>query len=270
VSEARASALYVGRVTHARHIPRKHRLSYRVWYLLLDLDEIEELDRDLPGFAAERPGPVSFRAADHGPGDGTPLRPWVEHHLARAGIDLEGGPIRILTFPRVLGYVFNPIAVWFCHDRDGRLRAVLYEVTNTFGERHSYLAPVVSDSEPSERVRHVFDKELFVSPFIDMEARYDFTTRVPGERVSLAVRETVREGPVLDAALVADRVSLTGRSLLSAFVRTPLLTMKVIAGIHWEAVKLWGKGAPYRRRGAPPADEVTVLTPSRPTVETAA
>ena len=254
------SALYLGRVTHTRAFPRTHRLSYGVWYLLADLDELPTLDRSLPGFTVDRPGPVSFHTEDHGPRDGSPLRPWIESHLAEAGIDLEGGAIRILCFPRVLGYVFNPISVWFCHHRDGGLRALLFEVSNTFGERHCYLAPV-DGADAGDLVRRRFDKELFVSPFIDMEARYDFTTRVPDDRATIAVREFVAQGQVLTAALDARRVPLTTANLVRAFLRYPLVTLKVIGGIHWEALKLWRKGAPYRTRGAPPAHPVTILAP---------
>jgi DUF1365 family protein len=269
MSVSTASALYRGGVVHTRAFPRRHRLSYGVWYLLLDLDELPTLDRAIPGFTVDRPGPVSFRSADHGPRDGRPLRPWIETHLASAGIDLEGGPIRILCFPRVLGYVFNPLSVWFCHHRDGTLRAILYEVSNTFGEHHSYLVPT-GPARAGQVVRSTFDKELFVSPFIDMAAHYDFRTRVPDERCSVVVREDVAEGRVLVATLRALREPLSGASLARAFCRTPLLTLKVIGGIHWEALKLWRKGAPYRRRVAPPAHEVTVLEPAATDAEVAA
>jgi DUF1365 family protein len=265
-----SSALYVGRVSHTRHFPRMHRLSYRVWYLLLDLDELGGLDRSVPGFTVDRPGPVSFHARDHGPRDGSPLRPWIESHLAEAGIDLQGGPIRILSFPRVLGYTFNPLSVWFCHDRGGSLRAILYEVSNTFGERHSYLVPASEGTGPGDTVARSFDKELFVSPFIDLDAVYDFRTRVPDERLAVVVRERVREGRVLDAALTARRAPLDGRHLAWAFVRYPLVTLKVIGGVHWEALRLWRKGAPYRRRGAPPEHPVTIVAPEASPVPTGA
>ena len=258
-----ASALYFGRVTHTRHFPRHHRLSYGVWYLLADLDELTELDRTLPGFTVDRRGPVSFRTADHGPRDGSPLRPWIEAQLATAGIDLDGGAIRLLTFPRVMGYVFNPISVWFCHDRDESLRAVLYEVSNTFGESHMYLIPIEEPASAGDIVRRGFDKELFVSPFIRMDARYDFATRVPDDRLSVVVREQVPEGHVLTAALTARRVPLNGLNLARAFFGYPLVTVKVMGGIHLEAVKLWLKGAPYRRRPSPPAHAVTVLPRER-------
>jgi DUF1365 family protein len=258
-----ASALYFGRVTHTRYFPRRHRLSYGVWYLLADLDELAGLDRTLPGFTVDRPGAVSFRTRDHGARDGSPLRPWIDAQLATAGIDLDGGAVRLLTFPRVMGYVFNPLSVWFCHDRGEGLRAVLYEVSNTFGQTHAYLVPIEGSASAGDIVRRGFDKELFVSPFIGMDARYDFATRVPDDRLSVVVREQVPEGHVLTAALTARRVPLTGLNLARAFFGYPLVTLKVMGGIHAEAVKLWLKGAPYRRRPAPPAHPVTVLPQER-------
>ena len=261
MTNARTSGLFEGRVTHTRHFPRRHRLTYRVWYLLLDLAELDELDGAVPGFGVERAAPVSFRASDHGARDGSPLRPWIDARLAAAGIDLGGGAVRLLCFPRIFGYTFNPLSVWFCHHADGSLRAILYEVANTFGEHHSYLVPVEHGARPGQTVAVRFDKELFVSPFIDMEATYEFRTRVPDDRISVVVREHVRDGRVLDAALTARRLPLDGRHLASAFLRFPLLTVKVIGGIHWEALKLWRKGAPYRRRGTPPAHPVTIVSP---------
>ena len=257
------SGLYTGTVMHERSFPRRHRLSYGVWYLLADLDELADLDRTVTGFAHNRPAAVSFFDADHGPRDGSPLRPWIDARLAEADVDLEGGPVRLLTFPRVFGYVFNPISVWFCHGPDDDLRAILYEVSNTFGEWHVYLVPVlpgdVTGNDRAHSVRTIFDKRLYVSPFIDMAATYDFTTRVPDERVSVVVRETAAGGRVLVATLGAARRPLTGPSLVSVLARYPLVTLKVIGGIHWEALKLRLKGAPYRRRAAPPASPMTVV-----------
>jgi uncharacterized protein len=257
------SAIYRGTVMHERSFPARHRLSYGVWYLLVDLDELAVLDRAVAGFGVNRAAPVSFHEADHGPRDGSPLRPWIDARLEEAGVTLEGGPVRILTFPRVAGYVFNPISIWFCSGPDDDLRAILYEVSNTFGERHDYLVPVaagdVAGNARGHRVRTVFDKRLFVSPFIDMAATYDFSTRVPDERVSVVVRETAAGGRVLVATLGARRRPLTGRTLAATLLRYPLVTLKVIGGIHWEALKLWRKGAPYRRRGAPPASPITVV-----------
>jgi len=256
---ARDSAIYVGHVAHTRYRPRKHRLYYRVWYLLLDLDELHLLDRRLPGFTVDRPGPISFWASDHGPRDGSSLRPWAERHLRGAGVEIEGGPIRILAFPRILGYVFNPLSVWFCFDRNEQLRALIYEVSNTFGEDHSYVIPLSRPAQAGDRVRSLFGKELFVSPFVDMDALYDFTTRVPDHNATVAIRETVGSDHILNASLTTRRVALSGRALARVFVTHPLVTAKVIGGIHWEALKLWSKGAPYRRRGAPPERRVSIV-----------
>ena len=213
-----ASGLYRGRVMHERFFPAGHRLHYGVWYLLADLDELGSLDARVGGFTYNRPGPVSFWDRDHGARDGSPLRPWIERHLEQADVDLEGGPIRILCFPRVFGYGFNPISVWFCHGPDGDLRAILYEVSNTFGEWHDYLVPVapgdVVANGHGASVRTSFAKELYVSPFIDMDATYDFTTREPDDRVSVVVRETAPGGRVLVATLGARRSELTSRALL--------------------------------------------------------
>jgi uncharacterized protein len=246
---------------HLRFFPVRHRLSYGVWYLLADLEELPTLDRSIPGFANERAGVVSFFSRDHGPRDGSPLRPWIEARLAEAGIDLEGGAVRLLCFPRVFGYVFNPLTVWFCHGPDGELRAILYEVANTFGEWHHYLVPVTQARGPM--IRASFDKELFVSPFIDMASTYDFRTRIPDERVAVLVRQRAPGGQLLVATLTGRRRALTGGALARMLARYPLVTMKVMGGIHWEALKLWRKGAPYRRRGLPPAHDLTVISPPR-------
>ncbi len=142
MSDALASCLYVGEVVHQRVRPSRHRLRYRVFSALLDLDELPQLDRRLRLFGHNRLNIFSFLDRDHGDGTGAPLRPWVEHHLERAGIELAGGAIRLLCYPRLFGYVFNPLSVYFCHRADGALAAMIYEVNNTFGERHSYLIPV--------------------------------------------------------------------------------------------------------------------------------
>lgn len=249
-----ANALYVGEVFHRRVRTIDHRLRYRTYMLLLDLDTIEaERPRMLgPG----RFGLTSWRAADHGDRSGRPLREQVERHLAGTGVDLDGGPIRLLTMPRILGYGFNPISVYFCHRPDGSLAALLYEVTNTFHERHSYLVAVPASGDGP--VRQTAEKRLFVSPFMDMGLTYDFTVRPPGEAVSVVVAVRRGDTPILTASFAGQRRPLSDASLLRAFVTHPLLTWKVTWGIHWEALKGILKGARYRERGAPPKEPVTV------------
>jgi len=182
-----ASALYRGGVTHRRLRPRDHRLNYRVFWLLLDLAEIDGLDRRLRLFSRNRFNLLSFHDRDHGDGSGAALRPQVEAWLERAGVALEGGPIRLLTMPRVLGYVFNPISLYYCHRADGRLAAVVYEVTSTFGVRHAYVIPVPVEDQAEGLIRQGAAKALYVSPFMGMEMDYEFRGHAPGGRLDLTI-----------------------------------------------------------------------------------
>jgi DUF1365 family protein len=231
--KALASGLYEGTVTHNRLRPRAHKLSYRIFMLLLDLDEVDGLLSRLRWLRPGRFGLMSFNAADHGDRSGAPLKAQVEQRLAEAGI-VAGGPIRLLCMPRVLGHGFNPLSLFFCHRPDGRIAAILYEVTNTFGERHTYLVP--NDAAPGELVRQGAAKRLYVSPFMDMALDYRFTVRPPGEAVSVAVAVDDAEGLILSTAFTGARRPLTDAALLAAWASHPLLTLKVVAGIHWEAV----------------------------------
>ena len=265
-----ASALYVGEVVHQRSRTFDHRLRYRVWMVLVDLDALDGLQSRLRLLGRGRFGLITLRATDHGDRSDRPLRAQVEGHLAEAGIDIAGGPIRLLTMPRILGYGFNPISVFFCHTPDGALAALLYEVTNTFHERHSYLVAVPSPPPPGggrapeavegagpALIRQTVDKQLFVSPFMDRDLTYDFTVRPPGEAVSVVVAVRRGETPILTASFAGQRRPLTDGQLLRAFLTHPLLTWKVTWGIHWEAAKMMFKGARYRHRGAPPEQPVT-------------
>lgn len=255
---SQASALYVGRVMHQRVRPFRHRLDYRTWMLLLDLDTVEQTLRGLKLLSAGKWGLASWRAADHGDRSGRPLRTQIEVQLAQAGIDIAGGPIRLLTMPRILGYGFNPISVYFCHQPDGQLAALVYEVTNTFHERHSYL---VAAPEDGPMLRQAAPKRFFVSPFMDMDLGYDFTIAPPGDEVSVTVA-VHREGePVLTARFAGQRRALTDAGLLRVFLTHPLLTWKVMAGIHWEALKILMKGGRYRHRPRAPDRPVTVGSP---------
>ncbi len=253
--EGKESGIYVGEVVHQRSRTFDHRLRYRLWMVLADLDELDGL-QDRLHLLRRRFGPVTLRTADHGDRSGRPLRAQVEGHLAAAGIDIAGGPIRLLTMPRILGYGFNPISIFFCHTPDGALAALLYEVTNTFHERHSYLVAVPADQRGA--VRRTVEKQLFVSPFMDRDLTYDFTVRPPGDAVSVVVAVRRGDTPILTASFTGRRRPLTDSQLLRAFVTHPLLTWKVTWGIHWEALKMMFKGARYRHRGSPPEQLVTV------------
>ena len=256
------SALYLGEVVHQRLKPHRHRLAYRVFSLLVDLDELNVLDRQLWFFSHNRFNLFSFLDRDHGPGQTGPLRPWVEHHLAAAGITLDGGPIRMLCYPRLLGYVFNPLTVYFCQHRGGALAAILYEVNNTFGGRHTYVIPAAQD-----RAGHVTQecgKVFYVSPFNSVAGRYRFRVDPPEQHVSVVINYCDAEGPLLYAAFKGRRAALSDRALLAVFVRYPLMTLKVIAGIHWEAFRLWRKGLRLVDRPEPPCEAVTIVTSPEP------
>ena len=252
-----ASGLYPGVVTHARLKPRKHALRYRIFMLLLDLDELEVLDRTLKLFSLKRFNLVSFDPTAHGDGSDIPLKTQVETQLAAAGI-ARGGPVRMLAMPRILGLGFNPITVFFCHRADGALSAILYEVNNTFGERHSYLIP--ADDAPL--VKQACEKGFYVSPFMDMDLSYAFRIRPPGDQVQVLVDVDDAEGRVLATGFVAARQNLTDGALFRAWLSHPLMTVGVVAAIHWEALRIWLKGEKVRQRPAKPGWSVTVVTPA--------
>lgn len=254
-----ASGLYPGIVSHTRLKPRRHSLRYRIFMLLLDLDELPEVDRALKLFSLRRFNLVGFNPRKHGDGSATPLKQQVEAQLAAAGI-AHGGPVLMLAMPRILGLGFNPLTVYWCHAPDGALTAILYEVNNTFGERHSYLIP----AEDAPVVRQATDKGFYVSPFMDMDLSYAFRVRPPkgrtaGDQVQVLVDVDDAEGRVLSTGFVAQRQDLTDRNLARAWLTHPWMTIGVVAAIHWEALFIWLKGEKIRQRPAKPAWPVTVV-----------
>lgn len=230
-----ASAIYQGWVSHRRFAPRRHAFRYRVFSLLLDLDELQDLSR-LRLFRWNKPGVTSFYDSDHG--DGHDLRAWLDGVLDAEGVSARGAK-RVLCYPRLFGYVFNPLSVWFCHHEDGRLTAIVYEVHNTFGERHTY---VLRADECRDLIRQRCAKTFYVSPFLSMNCTYDFEVRVPGDDVLIAINETEAGKPVLAAVFSGRRKPLDDTSLAILLLRHPLMTLKVIVAIHFEAVRLMLKG----------------------------
>jgi DUF1365 family protein len=238
-----AGWLYRGEVTHARLRPKGHRFRYGVFWVLLDIDRLEEATAGARLFSLNRFNLFSLRESDHGETPGKPLRQQIEAKLAAVGVGLDGGPIRLLTMPRVLGYAFNPISLYYCHGADGRLAAMIYEVTSTFGERRSYVLPVEPDA-PGERFRQRCDKTLHVSPFMKMDMDYEFTGGPPGERMALKIDGYDADGLLIATAMGGERRPLKDREITRAAIALPLSTLKVTLGIHWEALKLWLKGVP--------------------------
>lgn len=253
------SALYVGQVMHQRLRPRRHHLRYRLYHLLIDIDELPRLHQDLRFFSVDRFNLFSFHARDHGDGTGAPLRPQIDARLRAAGLP-TGGAIRLLTLPRLLGHVFNPLSVWFCHAPDGALSALIYEVNNTFGQRHSYLIPVGDPAATT--IEQQIDKRLHVSPFNGMDMEYRFRVAPPADAVSVGVNVHDAEGALLLTRLDGRRRALSDAALLRVFFSHPLLTLKVVAAIHWEALRLWLKRVPVHALPPAPERDITVAPPA--------
>lgn len=244
-AELPSSAIYDGWVMHRRIAPRNHAFRYRVFAMLIDLAELEGLSRRLWLFAWNRAGVFSFHDRDHG--DGRALHSWLDAKLAAEGI-VADGPKRVLCYPRLFGYVFNPLSVWFCHRRDGHLAAIVYEVHNTYGERHSY---VLRAEENDCLIRQRCAKNFYVSPFLSMACAYNFKVRPPGDDVMIAINEEEAGKPILMATFMGSRKRLSDAKLFSMLVRHPLMTLKIIAAIHFEAVRLMRKGVQRHAHGAP-------------------
>lgn len=249
-----ASGLYRGLVSHARSRPRAHKLRYRIFMLLIDLDELSELAA-LKTLGLGRFNLLGFDPRRHGDGSARPLKAQVEGLLTDAGL-AHGGPIRMLTMPQILGRSFNPLTVYFCHRADGALSAILYEVNNTFGERHSYLIPAPTDTGPM--LRQACAKDFYVSPFMDMDLAYAFRILRPQDRVLVAVDVSDDQGVVLTTSFAGERQALSDRNLVRAWLTHPWMTLGALAAIHVEAVKIWLKGEAIRTRPPAPAHAVTV------------
>ncbi|HEY1707737.1 MAG TPA: DUF1365 domain-containing protein [Rhizomicrobium sp.] len=239
------SAIYNGFVTHHRLWPRAHKFKYRVFALLLDLDELNQVGQKSWLFARNRAAPLSFHDKDHG--ECSDLSLWLDGLLRAHGIE-PGGAKRVLCYPRLFGFVFNPLSTWFCYAKDGALAGIVYEVHNTFGERHAYVLPVA----PSNGlVRQECAKEFYVSPFLSNDCSYRFSIRPPGGDVLVAIDETEGGAPVLKALFSGKHQPLTDWNLFTALLRHPLMTVKIVAAIHYEALRLWLKRVPVHAHGTP-------------------
>jgi DUF1365 family protein len=246
-------------VTHHRLEGPAHRFGYPIYMFLLDLDELDALDSALNLWGRNRPRVVAFYDRDHFRDLARDVRSNLRALLETSGHAWPGGRVTVLTHCRVLGYVFNPVSFYYCHDRDGALALIVAEVNNTFGDRHCYVLPVAraehrqaAGGTGPARYGWTEKKLMHVSPFFSLDGSYRWEFDVPGDRLHARVDVMVRGVRQFTAGLALTRAELSDRTLARALVRYPLVTAKVIAAIHWEALKLWWKGAPFHPR--PPYD----------------
>ena len=249
------ATLYHGVVAHRRLRPVGHGFSYSVFSMLFDVDRIDELAGGARWFSRNRFNLFSFHDADHAFDEGATISGSVRALLRSHGYS-GAGRIDLLCYPRILGYVFNPLSVFYCRDSRGDLEAVLYEVRNTFGGRHSYLMPV---ERGAAIIHQSADKVFHVSPFMDMDHTYDFRLTPPGETVSVFIHQSDAKGPIFNAAFAGRAEEASDAAWLKAFLRYPLMTLKIIAAIHFEAGRLFLKGLRLKGRGADPAAPVSAI-----------
>jgi len=244
------ATLHVGTVAHIRHTPFQHRFSYRLWMMSVDIDRVDEIRSWM--FGHNRRRLVSLDDRDHGRRDGSALRPWVEQELARVALAPFAARIHLLAMPRVLGFTFNPIAFFFCYDEAGRLGAVVHQVKNTFGDQIAYVLPVPDTGN----IRQTTDKRLHVSPFFDMRGGYQFAFNAPdftpdGTPFRIAIRYATDAAPRLTATMELAPIGFSNSALARLLVALPLVTVKVVAAIHFQAIRLWLRGARFHSRPKP-------------------
>ena len=233
------SCIYIGSVIHKRFKPKKHFFKYNVFSLFLDLDEINELDQKILFFSYNKFNILSFFDKDHGYRDGSSIKDWLIHVLQKKNISTINIKIKILCYPRIFGYVFNPLSIFFIYDADSNPIAILYEVKNTFGEQHTYVFKI---DIKNKQILNNCKKKFYVSPFMDLESKYFFKVLIPNERLSVIIDQRDKEGKLLFASQDGERVKLSSKNLLISYLKHPLMTIKIISAIHYEALKLWMKG----------------------------
>jgi len=237
------SCIYNGVVTHTRFKPVKHFLKYKTFSFFIDLDEIDKLDKDNPIFSYNKFNIFSFYDKDHGDRNGKSLKTWVFSNLKRFDINENINKIKLLCYPRIFGYVFNPLSIFYCYENN-LLKAIFYEVKNTFNEQHTYIFKVKDNNMIDQKCK----KKFYVSPFMDMDTYYNFKLLNPNENLSISIKQTDKEDIVLSAVQTGKRKEFTFKQLMLNFFKYPLMSFKIISAIHFEALLLWLKGAIYRKR----------------------
>ena len=239
------SSIYNGTVIHKRFKPKIHYFKYKVFSLLIDLSELENLSKKTKFFSHNKFNLVSFYEKDHGSRDGSSLVSWVKKNLENNNINSEKVRIKLLCYPRILGYVFNPLSVFYIYDDSEKLISILYEVKNTFGEQHTYIFKVDSDQN---LYQHNCSKKFHVSPFIEMNCKYFFRLLKPGEKISVIIDQYQIDEKILYASQDGQRADFNSKELIKSYLKHPLMTFKIISAIHFEAFKLWLKGIKFIKK----------------------
>ena len=239
------SSIYNGTVIHKRFKPKTHYFKYSVFSLLIDLSELDYLSKNIKFFSHNKFNLVSFYEKDHGNRDGSSLILWVKKNLEENNINSENVRIKLLCYPRILGYVFNPLSVFYIYDVEDKLKCILYEVKNTFGEQHTYIFKVDNDQK---LYQHNCSKKFHVSPFIEMNCKYFFRLLKPGEKISVIIDQYQTNEKILYASQYGERSDFNTKELIKSYIKHPLMTFKIISAIHFEAFKLWIKGIKFIKR----------------------
>ena len=234
-----SSCIYNGQVIHKRFKPKEHFFKYKVFSLLLDLSELSLLDKELKILSYNKFNILSFYDIDHGPRDGTSLISWVKENLNSNNINSNEIKIKLLCYPRIWGYIFNPLSIFFVYDKNSKLISILYEVKNTFGEQHTYVFKIDKDNQLFE---HSCKKKFHVSPFIEMNCLYYFKILKPTDKLSVVINQNDDSGKLLFASQDGLKNELNNKNLMISYISNPLMSFKIIGAIHFEALKLWIKG----------------------------
>ena len=249
------SSIYNGSVIHKRFKPKKHFFKYKVFSLFLDLSELKELHNNLNFFSLNKFNLISFYEKDHGERDGSSILDWVKNNLRSNNVSTDNIKVKLLCYPRILGYVFNPLSIFFVYDNDENLISILYEVKNTFGEQHTYVFKIEGENK---LIQNNCSKKFHVSPFIEMDCNYFFRILNPGDKLSVIIDQYDQEGKILFASQDGVRSDLTNKNLMNSYLKHPLMTFKIISAIHFEAFKLWIKGIKFVKKKLKIKNNITV------------
>ena len=252
------SCIYNGKVIHRRFKPKKHYFKYNVFSLLIDLSELEIIDKEIKFFSYNKFNLISFFDSDHGPRNGTCLKEWVKRNLEKNNIFNKYIKIKLLCYPRILGYVFNPLSIFFIYDENNYLISILYEVKNTFGEQHTYFFKI--DRNFNNLIENTCDKKFHVSPFIEMNCRYFFKVLNPQNKLSVVINQNDENGKILYASQDGFKKELNSKNLIFSYASHPLMTFKIISAIHFEALKIWLKGIKFVKKKIKIKNNITFET----------